>query len=115
MIGAIAARLLGWGVAQRWARPLAWALLILAVAGIGRLAWGIWISSHDKAVIAADRGEANAKTLNVTLGADRAAGANMTARDAAEANQVQNLQEDIHAAHRNRTSALDALSRDGVR
>jgi hypothetical protein len=115
VIGVVAAWLLKRGIADRWTRPIAWALLAVAVLGIGRLVWGVWISGHDRTVVAADRTDATVKTLNVTVGADREAGANMTARDAAEANQVQNLEENINAAHRNRTSALDALSDDGVR
>jgi hypothetical protein len=114
VIGAFANWLLARGVAQRWARPLAWALLILAIVGIGRLGWRIWLSGHDTAVVAVDRDESNVKVLNTTIGAERSAGANMAARDAAEANQVQAQEEKINAAHRRRTSALDALSGDGV-
>lgn len=109
MIGAIAARLLALGIGERWARPIAWALLILAIAGTARLLWGAWISTHDKAVVAADRDAAAVQVLTNSIAADRAAGAAKDDRDAAFRNEQSNLQEKADAAAGNGASPLDAV------
>lgn len=109
MIAAIAAWLVRRGAADRWARPLAWLLLILAVAGIARLGWGLWISRHDKAVVAADRNAATVQVLTNAMRADREAGAAKDARDQAFRNEQTKIQEKADAAADNGASPLDAV------
>jgi FtsZ-interacting cell division protein ZipA len=59
---------------QPFARQLAWLTTIIAVVALCGLLWTCWLSSHDKAVIEADRNEANMEVLTDAAGDnDRAA------------------------------------------
>jgi hypothetical protein len=98
VIAVIAAWLVRLGAAQRWARPIAWALLAAVLVSVGWLAWSLWISRHDQAVRSSDRNAA-----------DRAAGAAKGVRDAAFRNEQANLQEKADAAADNGASPLDAV------
>lgn len=109
MIGALAKLLLKGGVAEAWARPLAWALLVGALVSIALVAWSGWLSRHDQAVRAIDRATSTIEVLNNTVAADRAAGAAKDGRDADLRNEQSNLQEKADAAADNGASALDAV------
>lgn len=114
MIAALAARLIAAGVSERFARPLAIAGLVLVAALLAWAAWSMWLGKHDAAVIAADRSATTIEALNVTLGADRAAGAAKGERDRAFDDEQSNLQEKADAAVANGASPLDAVF-DGLR
>jgi len=114
MIGAIASLLLRGGVADRWARPIAWALLLGLAICVALAAWSAWLSRHDQATVAADRGAATVQVLSNTVAADREAGAAKDARDQAFRNEQSNLQEKADAAADNGASPLDAVL-DGLR
>lgn len=109
MIAVIAAWLVRLGAAQRWARPIAWALLAAVLVSVGWLAWSLWISRHDQAVRSSDRNAATVQVLTNTVAADRAAGAAKGVRDAAFRNEQANLQEKADAAADNGASPLDAV------
>lgn len=109
MLGLVV-RLLGRiGVPENCRRILAEILLTGALVLLLWLGLSIWLSRHDKAVIAADRAAADVAVMNTVVSADRAAGADKDQRDRAFANEQSRLQEKADAAADNRASPLDAL------
>lgn len=108
-IGALAARLAAAGISERFARPLAWAALILVAGLLLWLAWTIWLGKHDRKIVTDDRNGATTQVLGNVIAADRGAGAAKDARDRAFAAEQSNLQEKADAAADNGASPLDAL------
>lgn len=109
MVGAIVRLLAGIGVPKNYRRGLAEILLVGALALLLWIGLGMWLSGHDKAVIAADRAAGDVAAMNSALAADRAAGAAKDQRDRAFAAEQSALQEKADAAADNGASPLDAL------
>jgi hypothetical protein len=109
MIAWLAARLVAWSVPARAARPIAWAILLLALGLLLWGAWSLWLDRHDARVVEADRSATTAQVLGNVVAADRGAGAAKDARDRAFQNEQSNLQEKADAAAGNGASPLDAL------
>lgn len=104
----LATRLFG----ERFARAAAVVMLIaaaLVAIGLARLSWVIWLRSHDRAVIAVDRSNANAQASGSVLAADRAAGATKDRRDREFAAEQAQLKEKTDAAADDGSSPLDVL------
>lgn len=97
------------GVPEKCRRVLAEILLTAALVLIIWVGLHLWLSRHDRRVIAADRAAGDVAALNTTLAADRAAGAEKDRRDRAFDNEQSRLQEKADAAADNRASPLDAL------
>lgn len=108
MIAGIVSLLVKAGVAQRWAQPVAWGLVLGLAAFLAVTAWS-FLGRHDRAVVAADRSATSVQVLTNTVATDRAAGAAKDARDAAFRNEQSNLQEKADAAADNGASPLDAV------
>jgi hypothetical protein len=69
----------------------------------------LWLSAHDRALVRADRAEADAQASGLVLGADRSAGGAKAERDRADAVTQTQLQEEADAAASAGASPLDAL------
>lgn len=106
MIGWIAMRLVGAGVSDRWARLVAWVLVLAAIAAVVALA----IGGRDRRMIEAHDARQNAKVLGDQLEQGQKA-------DAVELEQrgVDQVQHDqLQGAIDNATSAQPDAARGGV-
>lgn len=109
MIGPIV-RLLGTiGVPENCRRIIAEIVLTGVIVVVLWIVLGVWLSRHDRRVVAADRSAGDVAVLNTTLAADRAAGAAKDRRDRDFGNDQRDLQEKADAAADNGASPLDVL------
>ena len=100
------------GIPERFQKVAAWiAAILAAIALLGALygGWRLWLGHHVKQAIDAHDAASDAAIANQTLGADRAAAANMQARDDDFDNSQAQLKETTDAAAGNDGDALDAL------
>lgn len=110
----LAARL---GVAPRFQRLVAWAILILVVLALAfaaHAAWRGWIADRDEAVVTSHDKDLTIEAAARVTAADRAADAAMRSRDDAFDNSQAILKDKADEAARTRRSPLDAVF-DGMR
>lgn len=110
----LAARL---GVAPRFQRLAAWALLILAVVALAfaaRAAWRGWLADRDEAVVQSHDKDLTIEAAARVTAADRVADAAMRTRDDTFDNSQATLKDKADEAARTRRSPLDAVF-DGMR
>lgn len=97
-----------------WGFALACILALLAVWGTFKLAWPVFDWFNDREAVAEDRAEANAEFTEKQLKAERDAGANKRARDAADAQTQKETDNAIDQADRDGRSAADDLWNGGL-
>lgn len=110
MIAWIMAQLAARGVSKARQGPLAWLIAAIAAVLLAMALWGafsLWLGQHDKAVVAADRAEANAEFTADQLDAERSAGAAKRERDKAADEDQDELEGMIDEAESNGASAAD--------
>lgn len=103
--------------ARRFALPgfiLAACLAGLLAFGLFKLGWGIFDWFNDREAIQQDRREANAEFAGKQIDAERAAGAGKHARDTAESETQEGLENEVDDADRNGRSAADDLWNGGL-
>ena len=96
LIASAAAKLIGWGLPAKFAKPVVNVLLIASLIGIAIAAWNIWLSQRDQDVIDRHEAEVNMKVESAVRGADGEAADQRRdddSRAAAEAGELQKVNE----------------------
>jgi hypothetical protein len=101
------------GLAGRMQKVAGWAMAVAAVPLLLGALWGGWkLFDHfnDRQAVQRDIAKSNAELATRQVQAERTAGAAFDNAIDVQRNDQQTLEEKVHAARRNRRSALDALA-----
>lgn len=114
MIATLAMKLIGWGLPQRFARPVIYGTGVALFAAALWLGWTLWLGSHDRAVVRDHDAQVNVKAASDARAADARAGEERRADDARvndEANELERTIENAPDATRPITAARRAYLR----
>lgn len=98
MIAFIIPILARWGIQDRFLKPLAWFLLIIAAGALCWLLWAFfvsWLHGREDDAVHLDQQKVNVEALSRTLDAERAATAEQDNADAAFANDQEQLHHEV--------------------